>query len=115
MVMARRPEERLDRLERMFAEAHRARPDVQVGDEWGRTVMREICREEGADPFCSTLPRLEQLVWRAAAVAVCAAVLFAGSAAVYTSRQSDQVTARWLEDFTAGPALLEEEAVGEAR
>lgn len=106
--MAGRPEARLDRLERMFAEAHRARPDVQVGDDWVRTVMRDIRPEGTGTASLSTLPRLEQLVWRAAAAAALTAVLFAGSAAVYTSRQSDQATARWLEDFAAGPALLEE-------
>lgn len=106
--MAPGPEGSLDRLERIFAEAHRARPDVPVGDDWVRTVMRDIRREAAAHPSSSTLAWVEPLVWRAAAGAALAAVLFAGSVAVYTSRQSDQVTALWLEDFAAGPALLEE-------
>jgi anti-sigma-K factor RskA len=70
--------------------------------------MRDIRREAAAQPSPATLAWVEPLVWRVAAVAALAAVLFAGSAVVYTSRQSDQITTLWLEDFAAGSALLEE-------
>lgn len=102
------PEERLDRLERMFAEAHRARPDVPVGDDWVRTVMRDIRLDAATHPSVSTLIWIEPLVWRTAAVAAIAAVLFTGFVAAYAGGQSDQVTALWLEEFDGGPALLDD-------
>lgn len=98
----------IGQVERLFAEAHRKRQEVIVGEDWAREIMRVVRQDAAAHPYSSMLAWAEPLVWRAAAGAVLVAVIFAGSVVAYTARQPEPVTAAWLEDFDAGPPLIEE-------
>ncbi len=106
MTIRRKPN--IEQVEPVLAQAHRRRQAVAVGEDWTRDVMHTIRREAAAGPYASLLAWMEPLVWRAAAGAALMAVVFAGSVVAYTSRQPEPVTAAWLEEFDAGPPLLEE-------
>ena len=95
---------RIESVERVLAEAHRRRQAAPVGDEWAQGIMRVVRQD---DTYSSTLAWAAPLVWRAAAGAALVAVVFAGSVVAFTSRQSEPVTAAWLEEFDAGPPLIE--------
>lgn len=98
----------IEQVERLFAEAHRRRQPIAVGEDWDREIMQVVRQDAAAHPYSSMLAWAEPLVWRAAAGAALVAVVFAGSVVAYTGRQAEPVTAAWLEEFDAGPPLIEE-------
>lgn len=95
-------------VERLFAQAHRLRQDVVVGEDWPHEVMRTIRRDAAGHPFPSKFAWAEPLVWRVAAGAALVAVLFAGAVVVYTGQHSDPITALWLEELDAGSPFPEQ-------
>ena len=97
-----------EHIERLFAEAHRLRKDVAVGEDWTHKVMRTIRRDAAGHLSLSNVAWAEPLVWRVAAGAALVAVLFAGSVVVYTGQRSNPVTAMWLEELDAGASFPEE-------
>ena len=97
-----------EHIERLFAEAHRLRKDVAVGEDWTHKVMRTIRRDAAGHPSLSNVAWAEPLVWRVAPGAALVAVLFAGSVVVYTGQRSNPVTAMWLEELDAGASFPEE-------
>ncbi len=97
-----------EQVERFLAQAHRTRQGVAVGEDWANGIMRVVRQDAAAHPYSSMLAWVEPLVWRAAAGAALMAVVFAGSVVAYASRQPEPVTAVWLEEFDAGPPLIEE-------
>ena len=70
--------------EAVLAQAHRARGEVAVDEQWAQDVMRTIRREAAQHPAPSLLSWAEPLVWRVATGAALAGPFFAGSVAVYT-------------------------------
>ena len=95
-------------IERILAQAHRARPAVPLGEDWAHEVMRTIRQDAAESPSLVKVAWAEPLVWRVAAGAFFVAVLFAGSVVVYTSQHSNPVTALWLEELDAGSPFPEE-------
>ncbi|HVG02982.1 MAG TPA: hypothetical protein VM842_08825 [Nitrospira sp.] len=102
MMEQRKPQ--IESVEGLLAEAHRRRPVTAVGEDWTGGIMRVVRQD---DTYSSTLAWAAPIVWRAAAGAALVAVVFAGSVVAFTSRQPGPVTAAWLEDFDAGPPLIE--------
>jgi hypothetical protein len=98
----------IEQVERLLAEAHRTRQEIHVGEDWARGILRVVRHDAAAHPYSPVIAWAEPLVWRAAAGAALVAVLFAGSVVAYTARQPATVTAAWLEEFDAGPPLVEE-------
>ncbi len=99
---------KLEHVERLLAQAHRVRQDVVAGEDWAREVMRTIRRDAAEHPSSAIFAWAEPLVWRVAAGAAFVAVLFAGSAVVYTGQHSHPVTALWFEELDAGSPFPEE-------
>ncbi len=97
-----------EQVERLFAQAHRLRQEVVVGEDWSREIMRTIGRDAAEHPSPSIFAWAEPLVWRVAAGAVFVAVLFAGSVVVYTHQHPHPVTALWFEELDAGSPFPEE-------
>jgi len=95
---------KIEPVERLFAEAHRRRQVIVVGDDWAQGIMRVVQQD---DAYAPTLAWAAPLVWRVAAGAALMAVVFAGSVVAFTSRQPGPVTALWLEELDAGPPLIE--------
>ena len=95
----------IESVERPLAEAHRMRQVIAVGEDWAYEIMRVVRQD---DAYSSTLAWAAPLVWRAAAGAALVAVVFAGSVVAFTSRQPGPATALWMEEFDAGPPLIEE-------
>ena len=106
--MTVRREPPTEQVGRLMAHAHRTRQMGVTGEDWAHGIMRVVRQEAAAHPYSSMLAWMEPLVWRAAAGAALVAVVFAGSVVAYTSRQPEPVTAAWLDEFDAGPPLLEE-------
>ena len=96
----------IEPVERLLAEAHRTGRKIVVGEDWAREIMRVVRQDAAAHPYSSMLAWAEPLVWRAAAGAALVAAVFAGSMVAYTARQP--VPSAWLEEFDAGPPLIEE-------
>ena len=95
----------LEQIEAVLAQAHRARGEVAVGEQWAQDVMRTIRREAAQHPAPSLLSWAEPLVWRVATGAALVALFFAGSVAVYTRQHPAPVAAAWLEEFDAGSSF----------
>jgi hypothetical protein len=95
---------KLESVERLLAETHLRRHAAPVGKDWAHGIMRVVRQD---DRYSPTLAWAAPVVWRAAAGAALIAVVFAGSVVALTSRQPEPVTAAWLEEFDAGPPLIE--------
>ncbi len=54
-------------IERILAQAHRARPTISVGKGWTHEVMRTIRQDAAESPSLSKVAWAEPLVWRVAA------------------------------------------------
>ncbi|MEK6803661.1 MAG: hypothetical protein AABZ34_13510 [Nitrospirota bacterium] len=108
MSLHARHKKSLEKVEQVFAQAHRLRVDIVVGPDWAQDIMREVRRGDAEQRGPSMLAWAEPLVWRVAGGAALAAVLFAGSVLVYTSQRSAPVTAFWMEELDAGAPLPEE-------
>lgn len=106
--MNARPKKTLDKVEQVFAQAHRLRERIVVGPDWVHVIMREIRRGDAVQRGFSMLAWVEPLVWRVAGGAALAAVLFAGSVLVYTSQHSSPVTAPWMEELDTGTPFPDE-------
>ncbi|HKW85849.1 MAG TPA: hypothetical protein VJM82_02155 [Nitrospiraceae bacterium] len=105
--MTRLNDEDLDKLERALAEAHRSRQQPSLGVGWDRHVLRDI-RQGAAEhryPMMSTW--IDRLVWRAAAAAAVLALVFAGSVAVYSSKDTVELASLLSDEFDAGTPLIE--------
>ena len=96
----------LNKLERLLAQAHRARPEPRLDAAWSLGVMRDI-RKEAADVPHERSAWIERHVWRTAAVAAMFAVIFAGSALLYTDVASGDLTAVLAEGLDPAPTLME--------
>lgn len=101
-MMERRPQ--MESVVRLLAETHLRRHVAPVGEDWAHGIMRVVRQD---DSYSSTLAWAAPVVWRAAAGAALVAVVFAGSVVAFTSRQPEPMTAAWLEEFDAGPPLIE--------
>ncbi len=96
----------LNKLERLLAHAHRARPEPRLDAAWSRGVMRDIRREAAHVPH-ERSAWVERHVWRTAAVAALFAVIFAGSALLYTAVGGGDLTAVLAEGLDPAPTLME--------
>ena len=101
-----RSDDDLNKLERLLAEAHRARPDPRLDPAWSLAVMRDIRREAAGVPQ-EPSAWIEQRVWRTAVVAAMIAVIFAGSALLYTDVESGDLTAMVVDELDPAPTLIE--------
>jgi hypothetical protein len=96
----------LDKLERLLAGAHRARPEPRLDAAWSLRVMRDIRREAAGVPQERSM-WIERHVWRTAAAAAMFAVIFAGSVLLYTDVGTGGLTAVVAEGLDLAPALIE--------
>ncbi len=102
----KRSDEDLNKLERLLADAHRARPEPRLDAAWSLRVMRDIRREAAGVPQ-ERWAWIERHVWRTAAVAAMFAAIFAGSALLYTDVESGDLTAVLAEGLDPAPTLIE--------
>lgn len=105
--MTRLNDENLDKLERALAEAHRSQQAPALGPDWTNHVMRDIRQQAGGHKQRRPVTWIDTLVWRTAAVAATLALVFAGSAWVYTDKDTGELTAMLADDLDAGETLLE--------
>ena len=96
----------LNKLERLLAHAHRVQSEPRLDDAWSLGVMRDIRREAAGLPH-ERSAWIERHVWRTAAVAAMFAVIFAGSALLYTVVASGDLTAVLAEGLDSAPTLME--------
>jgi len=102
----KRSDDDLNRLERLLADVHRARPEPRLDAAWSLGVMRDIHREAAGVPQ-ERSAWIERHVWRTAAAAAMFAVIFAGSALLYTDVETGDLTAVLAEGLDPAPALME--------
>ena len=105
--MTRRDDERIGKVARVLAEAHRARHEPSLGADWSLRVMRAIRLEAAGQGSLRTALRLDRLVWRTATVAAVLALVFAGSVLLYTTGDAVELTALMSSEFDATVSLVE--------
>ena len=91
----------LSRLRPVLAQAHRARGEVAVGEQWAQDVVRTIRREAAQHPAPSLRAWAEPLVWRVATGARSWPCHLCRVCGVYQAAPAP-VAAAWLEEFDAG-------------
>ena len=101
----KRSDDDLNKLERLLADAHRARPEPRLDAAWSLGVMRDIRREAAGVPQ-ERSAWIERHVWRTAAVAAMFAVDFCGIRVV-VHRRGNPLTAVLAEGLDPAPALME--------
>lgn len=92
----------LDKLARLWSAAHRARPVPSLGDGWTNRLMGRI-RSEAGGRSLQAPAWIDQVVWRIAAAAAAFALIFSGSALLYTEPHKVEVVSLLSEAFDAGP------------
>ena len=102
--MKERSTKDFDKLMRVWSAAHRARPVPPLGAEWTNRLMGRIRSEAGSRPFRAPV-WIDQLVWRTAAAAAAFALIFAGSAILYTEPHRGEVVSLLSDELDAGAPL----------
>ena len=105
--MTRLSDENLDKLERALAETHRSQQAPVLGPDWTSDVMRDIRQKAGRRRHQRPVTWIDSLVWRTAAVAATLALVFAGSAWVYTDKDTGELTTMLVDDLDTAETLLE--------
>jgi anti-sigma-K factor RskA len=100
--MKERKKGELDKLVRVWSAAHRSRPVPPLGVKWLGRLMGRIRREAGSRTFRAPV-WIDQFVWRAAAAAAVFALIFAGSALLYTDQHRVEVVSLLSDELDAGP------------
>jgi anti-sigma-K factor RskA len=104
--MTERKKSDFDKLARLWTAAHRSRPVPSLGDDWTNRLMGRIRRESGHRSLRAPT-WIDQFVWRTAAVAAAFALIFSGSALLYTEQHKGEVVSLLSEEFDAGPVPAE--------
>lgn len=102
--MKDRRKRELDKLEHVWPAVHRARPVPPLGTEWTGRLMGRIRSEAGSRPLRAPV-WIDQLVWRTAAAAAVFALIFAGSALLYTEPHRVEVVSLLSDELDAGAPL----------
>ena len=102
--MKERSKKDFDKLVRIWSAAHRARPVPPLGDDWTTRLMGRIRRESGHRPLRAPA-WIDRLVWRTAAAAAAVALIFAGSALLYTEQHKAEVVSLLSDELDAGAPL----------
>jgi anti-sigma-K factor RskA len=78
-----------------------------LGDDWADHLMGRI-RREAVSRSLWAQAGIDRFVWRTAAAAAAVALIFAGSALLYTTEQHKaEVVSLLSEEFDAGPPLAD--------
>ena len=102
--MKERSKKDFDKLVRIWSAAHRARPVPPLGTEWTGRLMGRIRSEAGSRPLRAPV-WIDQLVWRTATAAAAFALIFAGSALLYTEPHRVEVVSLLSDELDAGAPL----------
>lgn len=102
--MKERSTKDFDKLARIWSAAHRSRPVPLLGAEWTNRLMGRIRSQAGSRPLRAPV-WIDQLVWRTAAAAAAFALIFAGSALLYTEQHRGEVVSLLSDELDAGAPL----------